>query len=99
LGFQILKPKSPKFTFKSLQICNSFQKKKEKKKALRLGISECMQAFRLKNFPEQDNQPEQEMPWEKFYAKPGGIELARTKDKPLTWLDFLKNQIFNQFSR
>jgi hypothetical protein len=25
---------------------------------------------------------------EKFYAKPGGLELAGTKDKPLSWLDF-----------
>jgi hypothetical protein len=31
---------------------NSFQKKKEKKKAHPLGRREWMQAFRLKNFPE-----------------------------------------------
>ena len=47
-----------------------------------------MQAFRLKNFPNQDLGIERRLKQEKFYAKPGGLELAGTKDKTLYLMDF-----------
>ncbi len=36
---------------------------------------------------------------EKFYAKPGGLELAGTKDKTLLWLDFFYLILFKNIIR
>ena len=74
----------------SLRSSNINPKEKGKKESAFRGAGFCgcklfdLKIFLLKNRKEKIRGIHQE----KFSAKPEGLELAGTKDKPLLWLDF-----------
>ena len=80
----------------SLRSSNINPKEKGKKESAFRGAGFCgCKLFDLKIFPLKDRKVEMKgITRKNFKRNPVGLELAETKDKPLSWLDFF---LFKQF--